>query len=187
LLEARRQRRSLRQLLLAGNYLTLYQIALVEGGNLRGFGVGAGGRIHPVGGDARGGGCPGFHPRGHPEAPPPPPAPAGVFDAVRPDEFRQRFAAAAELQHPNLASTYEVLEINGRPAVLQEWLTGVPSSEWPGLAAAPGVWYRLLAQAALALYTAHSAGLIHGHLDAASFVLAGDGVLKLCGLGEPRC
>src|SRR5439155_2284837 len=34
LLEARRQRRSLRQLLLAGNYLTLYQMALIEAGNL---------------------------------------------------------------------------------------------------------------------------------------------------------
>src|SRR5262249_13390846 len=32
--EARRQRRSLRQLLLAGNHLTLYQMALIEAGNL---------------------------------------------------------------------------------------------------------------------------------------------------------
>src|SRR5262249_17789984 len=127
-----------------------------------------------------------FDPRGNREALLRHLAEAEMFDAVRPDEFRQRFAAAAELQHPNLASTYEVLEINGRPAVLQEGLTGGPSSEWPGVAAAPGGWSRLLAQAALALYTAHSAGLIHGHLDAASFVLAGDGVLKLCGLGEPR-
>src|SRR5438128_8886337 len=34
LVEARRQRRSLRQLLLAGGYLTLYQMALIEAGNL---------------------------------------------------------------------------------------------------------------------------------------------------------
>ena len=40
LLEARRQRRSLRQLLLAGNYLTLYQMALIEAGNLDGLVLG---------------------------------------------------------------------------------------------------------------------------------------------------
>src|SRR5439155_13012764 len=38
--EARRQRRSLRQLLLAGNYLTLYQMALIEAGNLDGLVLG---------------------------------------------------------------------------------------------------------------------------------------------------
>src|SRR5205807_1032879 len=57
--------------------------------------------------------------------------------------------------------------------------------EWPAFAAAPGVWYRLVTQAAQALAAAHGAGLVHGHLDASSFVLTGDGLLKLCGLGEP--
>jgi hypothetical protein len=36
------------------------------------------------------------------------------------------------------------------------------------------------------LHAAHSAGLVHGHLHAASFVLTREGKLKLCGLGEPR-
>ncbi len=109
-----------------------------------------------------------------------------MLDAVRPDEFRQRFAAAAMLQHDHLSATYEVLDLAGRPAVLLEWLNGLPSADWPTLVAAPGVWYRLLSQAALALQTAHSAGLIHGHLQPSSFVLTGDGVLKLTGLGEPH-
>jgi hypothetical protein len=78
------------------------------------------------------------------------------------------------------------LEVNGRPAVLQEWLRGVPSTEWTALAAAPGVWFRLLGQAALALHTTHSAGLVHGHLQPESFVFTSEGILKLCGLGEPR-
>jgi hypothetical protein len=63
---------------------------------------------------------------------------------------------------------------------------GVPSTEWPALVAAPGVWFRLVSQAALALHTAHAAGLIHGHLHTSSFVFAPEGILKLCGLGEPR-
>ena len=70
-------------------------------------------------------------------------AEAEMDDAVRPDEFRQRFAAARDAAHPNLAATVEVLEINGRPAALQEWLTGLPSADWPAEAAVPGVWVRL--------------------------------------------
>jgi hypothetical protein len=108
-----------------------------------------------------------------------------MHEAVRPDEFRQRFAAAVAVQHPHVARTLEVLEIAGRPAVLQEWLTGVPGAEWPALAAAPGVWLRLVAQAALGLQAAHAAGMPHGHLGASSFVFTTAGALKLCGLGEP--
>jgi hypothetical protein len=48
------------------------------------------------------------------------------------------------------------------------------------------VWFRLVAQAALAVQTVHGAGLVHGHLHAASFVFTAEGVLKLCGVGEPR-
>src|SRR5207253_1882963 len=40
LVEARRQRRSLRQVLLAGGYLTLYQMALIETENLDGLVLG---------------------------------------------------------------------------------------------------------------------------------------------------
>ena len=105
---------------------------------------------------------------------------------MRPDEYRQRFTALAGLTHIHLAGTLEVLEIGGRPAVLQEWLTGLASSDWPALAAAPGVWFRLVSQAALALQTAHTAGLVHGALEAQDFVFTSDGVLKLKGLGEPR-
>src|SRR5262249_9674952 len=73
----------------------------------------------------------------------------------------------------------------GPPAVLQEWLTGLSSTDWPALAAVPGVWFRLLCQAALGLHTSHQAGLVHGHLRPGLFLLTGEGTLKLCGLGEP--
>ena len=95
-------------------------------------------------------------------------------DAARSEEYRRRFTLAL-LQHPNVAATLEVLDIAGRPAVLQEWLAGLPGNDWPPLAAVPGVWYRLLLQAAQALHAAHEAGLVHGHLQPAQFVLTGDG------------
>jgi hypothetical protein len=184
-LEARRQRRSLRQLLLAGNYLTLYQMALIEAGNLDGLVLGPVRVIDRLRATPREAAYRVFDPRHNGEALLRHLAEAEMQDAVHPDEFRQRFGTAAAVRHAHLASTFEVLEILGRPAVLQEWLTGLPGTDWSALAAAPGVWFRLLSQAALALQTAHAAGLVHGRLDAGSFAVTGEGVLKLCGLGEP--
>jgi hypothetical protein len=185
LLEARRQRRSLRQLLLAGNYLTLYQMALIEAGNLDALVLGPVRVIDRLRATPHEAVYRVFDPRRNAEALLRHLAEDEMRDAVRPDEFRQRFAAAAAVRHVHVAATLEVLEIGGRPAVLQEWMTGLPSGDWPALAAAPGVWFRLLSQAALALHTAHAAGLPHGRLGPASFVCTAAGVLKLCGLGEP--
>ncbi len=185
LVEARRQRRSLRQLLLAGNYLTLYQMALIEAGNLDGLVLGPLRAIDRLRSTPREAAYRVFDPRHDREALLRHLAEGEMLDAVRPDEFRQRFAAAAAVQHPHLAAVYEVLEIAGRPAALVEWLTGVAATDWPPLAAVPGVWYRLVSQAALGLSTAHSAGLAHGHLRPESVVLTADGTLKLCGFGEP--
>jgi len=186
LLEARRQRRSLRQLLLAGNYLTLFQLALIEAGNLDGLVLGPVRVIDRLQATPREAVYRVFDPRRNGELMLRHLAESEMEDAVRPDEFRQRFAAAVTVQHENVAATLEVLEIAERPAALQEWLHGLPSTEWPVLAGAPGVWVRLLSQAAQALHAAHTAGLVHGHLHASSFVFTREGVLKLCGLGEPR-
>ena len=184
--EAGRQHRSLRQALLAGGYLTLYQMALIETGNLDGLVLGPLRvidrlRVTPCEAVYRV-----FDPRRNQEAILRHLAESEMEDAVHPDEFRQRFGQAATVRHPQVAATLEVLEINGRPGVLQEWYQGVPSNDWPALASVPGVWFRLLSQATLGLNAAHQAGLIHGHLQPASFVLNGEGIVKLCGLGEPR-
>lgn len=192
-LEARRQRRSLRQVLLTGRpggtpLLTLYQLALIEAGNLDALVLG---RLRvvdrlrvtpretvyrvfdPLRADLGGAAL-----LRHLSE-------AEMHDAVHPDEFRQRFAALAEVRHPQLVATYEVAEINGRPAAVQEWLSGLSSAEWPVAVAVAGVWYRLVTQASLGLHTAHQAGLVHGALTAKSVVLTADGVVKLCGIGEP--
>lgn len=184
-LEARRQRKTLRQLLLAGSYLTLYQMALIEAGNLDALMLGPVRVVDRLPSSPHETKYRVFDPRGPRDAVLRHLAEAEMLDAVRPDAFRQGFAAAAALRDTHLASTYEVLEIGGRPAVLQEWVQGVPSSEWTALAAAPGVWFRLVAQAATGLRTAHGAGLVHGHLRDESFVITAEGILKLVGLGEP--
>jgi chromosome segregation ATPase len=189
--EARRQRRTLRQVLLAGGYLTLYQLALIESGNLSGLMLGRFRVIDRLLSTPREAVYRVFDPQlgataqelgtcllrhlGESE----------MLDAVRPDEYRQRFSAARDLAHPNVAGTLEVLEVNGRPAIVQEWLHGLPGSEWPAAVASPGVWHRVLLQAALGLQAAHSVGLTHGRLTANSFLLTRPGVVKLVGVGEP--
>ncbi len=183
--DARRQRRSLRQLLLAGGYLTLYQMALIEAGNLDGLVLGPVRIIDKVTSNPREAVYRVFDPSRKAEALLRHLAEGELLDAVHPDEFRQRFSAAAAVTHGNVQAVLEVLDISGRPAALVEWVDGLPSSDWPGLVSAPGVWYRLVCQAALALQAAHEAGLAHGHLDGGSFVLTGEGTLKLVGLGEP--
>jgi chromosome segregation ATPase len=183
--EARRQRRPLRQLLLSQSYLTLYQMALIEAGNLDGLVLGPVRVIDRLPSTPREAVYRVFDPRRNTEALLRHLAESEADDAVHPDEFRQRFAAAAAVKHGNIALVLEVLEIAGRPAALIEWVNGLTGSDWPGLVSAPGVWYRLLSQAAMALQSAHESGLYHGHLDAGSFVLTPTGTVKLTGLGEP--
>jgi chromosome segregation ATPase len=184
LIEARQQRRSLRQMLLTSGVVTLYQLALIEAGNLDALMLGPVRvvdrlRVTPHEAVYRV-----FDPRRGQDAVLRHLAEAELQDAIHPDEFRQRFSQAI-LAHPNLAATLEVLGINGRPAALQEWLTGLPSTEWGLLTSAPGVCFRLLCQAALGLQTAHDIGLMHGHLQPESLLLTAEGILKICGFGEP--
>jgi chromosome segregation ATPase len=185
LVEARRQRRSLRQVLLAGGTVTLYQMALMEAGDLDGLMLGPVRVVDRLRATPQEMVYRVFDPRRGREAVLRHLAESEMHDAVRPDEYRQRFGQAV-LSHPNVAGTLEVLEVAGRPAVLQEWLTGLPDPDWPPhLAAAPGVWLRLVTQAALGLHAAHEAGLAHGHLRPGHLLLTGDGVVKVCGFGEP--
>src|SRR5207248_7447272 len=165
--------------------LSLYQLRLLEAGNLDGLMLGRRRVIDRLNSSPREMAYRVFDPRRGAMGVLRHLAEAEMQDAVRPDEFRQRFAAAAGVRHENLSATLEVLEINGRPAALQEWLSGLPSSEWPFLAAVPGVWCRLVTQAASGLAAAHQAGLVHGHLSPQSAILTADGTVKLAGFGEP--
>jgi chromosome segregation ATPase len=189
--EAGRQRRTLRQVLLASGAISLYQLALIEAGNLDALVLGRfrvidrlrvtpREAIYRVFDPSRAdsGRASDIHLLRHL-------AEAEMHDAVHPDEFRQRFAAIRDAAHPNLAAVTEVLEINGRPAAVQEWLAGLFSADWPAQAAHPGCWVRLAAMAAAGIDSAHRHGLVHGRLTSDCFLLTAQGVLKVIGFGEP--
>lgn len=189
LVEARRQRRSLRQVLLASGHVTLYQMALIEAGNVDGLMLGPVRVVDRLRMTPRETVYRVFDPRRAVDGP----GYALLRHLVEAemqldghaDEFRRSFKSATVVQHPNLANTYEVLDIAGRPAALQEWLNGLNGTEWSELVSVPGVCYRLLCQAALGLQTAHQAGLVHGRISAAHMVLTSEGILKIAGFGEP--
>jgi chromosome segregation ATPase len=207
--ESRRQHRPLRQVLLNGTYLSLYQLALIESDNLKGLVLDRFHIIDRLQSTSREAIYRVFDPRLSSSESRRTPVLArsasegrgpssddGICilrylgelemqDAVHPDEYRQRFTAVRDIAHPNIAATLEVLDINGRPAVVQEALRGLSGSEFPPQAGQAGVWYRLLSQGALGLHTAHQSGLVHGRLTADSFVLTREGTLKITGLGEP--
>jgi hypothetical protein len=193
LAQARRQRQSLRQVLLAGGYLTLYQLALIEAGNLDGLMLGPvrimdrlrvtpQEAIYRVFDPRRSGGSPtasqGYVILRHL-------AEAEMQKIGRPTEFRESFEKAATIHHDNIAATYEILEIKNRPAVIQELVTGLPASDWPALVANPDVWLALVRQAAEGLAAVHQAGLIHGRLAPAHCILAPQGIVKIMAIGDP--
>ncbi len=177
--EACRQQRPLRQVLLTGGTLSVYQLGLIEAGNLAALLLGPLYVIERL--------CAGphetmyrvFDPRRGSEA-----VLRHLDDTAQADAYRQHFSQAM-IESPHLAATLEVLDVHGRPAVLQEWVSGLTAVEWPAQTSVPGVCYRLLLQAAQGLAALHGAGLAHGHLSDAQLVLTGDGLLKICGAGEP--
>ncbi len=183
LAEARRQRRTMRQMLLASGTVTLFQLASIEAGDWSALMLSELRVIDRLQVTPHEGLYRVFDPRHDREAlcailPRPTPT------IRRCDDYRRHFTSAI-LGEPHLAATLEVLDIQGRPAVLQEWLSGLPATDWPVQAAAPGVCYKLLTQSAVGLAVAHGAGLVHGHLDQSLLLLTGDGIVKVCGVGEP--
>jgi serine/threonine protein kinase len=188
--EATRQHRTLRQVLLANGAITLYQLALIEAGNLDALMLDrfrvvdrirmtpreAVYRVHdPRVGSPDGDSLSVLRILGEAE----------MMDAMHPDEYRQRFQTASTLNHPNLVQIREVLDIHSRPAVLQEYVSGVPGSLWPADCLTPAAWIKIMLEVTGAVQAGHSAGIAHGHLSLDSILLVASGVIKVTGTGEP--
>ncbi|MFI9379941.1 serine/threonine-protein kinase [Kutzneria sp. NPDC052558] len=108
------------------------------------------------------------------------------------DEARNRAMReariAARLHHPNVISIYDVVEYEGRPCLIMEYL---PSSSLADLIAEHGVLpvgtvARIGAQIASALAAAHTAGIVHRDVKPANVLLTGDNVAKLTDFGISR-
>ncbi|HEY3606429.1 MAG TPA: protein kinase [Pseudonocardiaceae bacterium] len=95
---------------------------------------------------------------------------------------------AARLQHPNAVTVYDVVEDDGQPVLIMEYVPSKSLSavlDERGPLPAPEV-ARIGAQVATALTAAHAAGIVHRDIKPGNVLLAEDGTVKITDFGISR-
>jgi serine/threonine protein kinase len=95
---------------------------------------------------------------------------------------------AARLQHPNAVAVYDVVEDDGQPVLIMEY---VPSKSLSAVLDQRGPLQpqevaRIGAQVAIALTAAHQAGIVHRDIKPGNVLLADDGTVKITDFGISR-
>jgi len=83
------------------------------------------------------------------------------------DRFRSEAEALAALDHPNIVQVFDLVEANGRLALVMEWIPGRALSEMIGRETGPIPWEqarRLVRPMLDAVAHAHSRGVVHRDL-----------------------
>lgn len=182
--EAAKQRSSLRDCLLQNEFLTSFQMELIEAGRLEALVLGPLRVIDRLRSSAMETIYRVFDPRLGDEALLR--QLSASVDANWQEEYQSLFQRAAQVNHVHVAGTLEVLSMAGSPAVLQEWVVGLPGTEWHQLITEPSLALKLIVQIASGLAALHDVSLVHGQLHVGRLLLTPAGDLKLCGAGEPR-
>ncbi len=115
-----------------------------------------------------------------------------VFDGTRvTDAIRARFVresrAAASLNHPNIATVYDVGEANGFWFIAMEFIDGVTlRATFDDPASSLRQRLEYLAQAASGLARAHAHGIAHCDLKPENMMVTSDGLVKVLDFGLAR-
>jgi serine/threonine protein kinase len=91
---------------------------------------------------------------------------------------------AARLQHPQLITVFDVVQDDGQPYLIMEYM---PSTSLSGLGTLPSDEVaRIGAEAAAALAAAHEAGVVHRDVKPANILVGDDGTVKITDFGIAR-
>lgn len=96
-------------------------------------------------------------------------------------------AAQTLSNHPNILAVYEVGHWRDRVFVAMEYIDGVFLAEKMGAEAlGVSVSLRYAEQVAQVLATAHTKGIVHGHLTPSELLITPDNQVKVFGFGSPE-
>jgi tetratricopeptide (TPR) repeat protein len=101
--------------------------------------------------------------------------------------LRREAIAMARLAHPNVVTVFEVGEIERRPFVVMELITGLTLRAW--IAEAPRTWREILVMLIAAgegLAAAHAAGLVHRDFKPENVLVGEDGRARVGDFGLAR-
>lgn len=107
-----------------------------------------------------------------------------VDDDPANERFLREARAAAALNHPNVVTVYEIIEHNGLPVIVMEYIAGETLRD--KLEAGPLETAQVLdytGQIARGLSGAHKAGVIHRDLKPANIMVTRDGTAKILDFG----
>jgi serine/threonine protein kinase len=95
---------------------------------------------------------------------------------------------AARLHHPNVIGVYDIVEHEGRPFLVMEFLASRSLAQLmaAGVRLPPQETARIGVQLASALDAAHDAGIVHRDVKPGNVLLAEDGAVKLTDFGISR-
>ncbi|MGV1007658.1 MAG: protein kinase domain-containing protein [Dermatophilaceae bacterium] len=100
------------------------------------------------------------------------------------ERFRDEARHAAALSHPNISTVYDYGEDEGAAYLVMEYVVGRPLSELIAGGPMPPEQVRVIAgQAALALASAHEAGVVHRDVKPANILVTPEGQVKLTDFG----
>jgi serine/threonine-protein kinase len=87
------------------------------------------------------------------------------------ERFRREARAAAQLRHPNIVTVHEVVELDGLPTIVSDFVEGVPLKELAGTKLTFREAAEVMAEVAGAVDYAHSMGLVHRDLKPANIMI----------------